>query len=276
MKQLFETTARAARGGSIVFATGAVALSLIVVACSDDDTDAGDPSALATDDAGSTVDSGGSTTIDAGDTSTVEDAGTDADAGPTEVETAAQRCETTITNPTETAGFVELCKPAEGTVQHVTIVGAQAAATHKYVEIVFGADTAPASSTGALTTGQARVLLYGGGPAGPSTVPATTQIDFEAASEEFGSNASSYVNQTFTVCFDVTDGAAAVAPKLTLWVDGQKGASCADRSTQTAATAFGTTATWAAGTIAKDKKVWFGSSAAIPGPVVTLSSVPSL
>jgi len=270
MKQLFEATARAARGGSVLFAAGAVAFSLVVVACGDDDIDPGDPSALGTADAGATVDAGGSTTIDAGDTSTVEDAGTDADAATTEVETAAQRCTTTVANPT-TAGFIELCTPEEGTIQHVTLVGVQATTGHAYAAIELGFDTAPTNAQAPLSTGQARVLLYGGGPPPPALV----QADFGTTSETV-STTSPFVNTVSTICFDLSDGAADAPPKLTLWVDGQNGASCADRSTLTAASASGSTKTWPNGSVVKDKKIWFGSSAGLPGPVITVSSVPAL
>jgi len=269
MKQLFEATARAARGGSVLFAAGAAVLSLVVVACGDDDIDPGDPSALATNDAGSLVDSGNGTTIDASDTSTVEDAGTDANDGAV-AETAAQRCTTTATNPT-TATAIELCAPAEGTVQHFTLVGVQATAGHAYAAIELGFDTAPTNPQAALVAGQVRVLLYGGGPPPPALV----QADFGTTSETVSTTAP-FVNTLSTICFDISDGSADAPPKLTLWVDGQNDASCADRSTLTAESASGSTKTWPNGAVIKNKKVYFSAAAGLPGPVITVSSVPAL
>ena len=253
-----------------LFAAGAVALSFVAIACGDDDTDSSEPAALGTADSGATVDSGDrKTTVDAGDASPIEDAGTDADA-TTEVETAAQRCTTTVANPTA-SGFVELCTPEKGTVQHVTLVGVQATTGHAYTAIEVGFDTAPASAQAPLAAGQVRVLLYGRGPPPPALV----QVDFGATSETLGTTAA-FVNLVSTVCFDISDGSETVAPRLTLWVDGQNGAICADRTTLRATTAFDATTTWPAGIVSKNKKLWFGASAGLPGPTIIVSSVAAL
>jgi len=84
------------------------------------------------------------------------------------------------------------------------------------------------------------------------------------------------VNLVSTVCFDISDGSETVAPGLTLWVDGQNGAVCADRTTLRATTAFDATTTWPAGNVSKNKELWFGASACLPRPTITVSSVAAL
>lgn len=248
-------------------ATLGVALMMAAAACSEDDTDAVEPEAL-----GGTPDASQepSERSDGGQGGTETDASTtNDDAGDVE-EDPLTRCTTNIqTQPTDT--FVELCKPASGTVQHVRIAGVQATSGHTFAQVAFGFDAAPAAAQGPLAADQVRFVLYGGGPPPPPLV----QAGFGTAIESIQSNAT-FVNAVSTVCFDLTDGSATTPPKLTLWVDGQKGASCSDRSTLTVASASASSSTWANGTVAKAKKMYFGLTANLPGPVVTISSVPAL
>jgi len=177
-------------------------------------------------------------------------------------------CTTTLTAANADT-FVELCEltvPA----RHVRIENLRASATHEFAQIVFGFDAPPASSTGAVAADQFRVLFYGGGVPAP---PALTQLTFGSASETLDGSGA-FINGGATVCFDLHDGSATTAPAFVLWVSGQRGANCSDRSTLTAATAYGVKADFGGvtGAIDKQANAYFRqSSVSGAAPVITLS-----
>jgi hypothetical protein len=88
----------------------------------------------------------------------------------------------------------------------------------------------------------------------------------------------SFVTSLSTTCFDLHDGSATTAPYFVLWVDGQKGASCADPTTLTPATAFGVRALFHgdAGALDKTAKIFYRQGSAVTStPTITLSDTPA-
>lgn len=189
-------------------------------------------------------------------------------------------CTTDIT-PANAAGgaFVELCSIPNGHgVKHVTIAGLQLPPQHMSAQVFFGFDAAPSSYDVELEADQARFQLYAGGSAGPAgTLPPQVELDVGDATSFLAGDAS-FVTASSTVCFDLHDGSATTAPYFVLWVDGQKGASCADPATLTLASAFGTRALYHGGTGALDKttKVYYRQGGAVTSmPTITLSDTPA-
>lgn len=174
-------------------------------------------------------------------------------------------CTTAIT---ESATFVQLCSLSQP-VRHVRIENLTAARTHASAQILFGFDAAPTATSGALADGQFRVLFYGGGM--PAPTPAV-QATYESVDATLESNAA-FINTGATVCFDLHDGNAASAPAVVLWVSGQQGADCEDRSTLTTTSAYAAQVDWGTttGAIASSSKVYFRQTAASSGLSVTLS-----
>ncbi len=189
---------------------------------------------------------------------------------------AQDRCTSPIA---AAAGFVELCAPPNAQpVRRVVITDLQVPATHASAQVVFGFTAAPASATQALGADQLRVLFYGGGPAGPTTIAPIVELDWGAQTETLTGD-SSWVNAASTVCFDVYDGSATAAPYVSLWVTGTKGADCADATTLTAASAFGARALWhgAVGPIAKTAPVYYRQADSVTAtPSVTLATSATL
>lgn len=248
---------------SLFLLAGTIAAVSLVVACSDDDTDAGVPAAL-----DSNVDSGTTPPTTPEDAAAPEDE----DGGNTPADAGSTECMQTVAAAT-TATFVELCKPAAGNVKHVRLEGVQAPTGHKYASVLFNyADTPIEDSvTGPVSAEQGRVVLYGGNGMRP---PPLLQASFAAKDETVNPNAT-FINTAGTVCFDVTDGSADVAPVVTFWATGQKGADCTVRSTLTAASAVGTSTTLAKGVFPKAGKMWFGANSS-PAVNVVVSSVSAL
>jgi hypothetical protein len=175
-------------------------------------------------------------------------------------------CTTAIT---ESATFVQLCSLSQP-VRHVRIENLTAARTHASAQILFGFDAAPTATSGALAEGQFRVLFYGGGM--PAPTPAV-QATYESVDATLESNAA-FINAGATVCFDLHDGNAASAPAVVLWVSGQQGADCNDRSTLTTTSAYAAHVDWGTtttGAIASSSKDYFRQTAASSGLSVTLS-----
>lgn len=254
-----------------VSAGAAVVAACALVACSDDE--GSDLSNVTPDSGAANKDSGTPPGTDAG-----EPDDETKDAGPDSGD--VEELDPTSCRITPTAGsgdtVVELCKPAQGgTVKHVTIAGLQTPAVHASASIVFGFDEAPTSAQGPIEPDQFRVLFYGGGsPAPPALIGAT----FGSFSETLEGNASFLNTAPSTVCFDVHDGGTTTAPYFALWVTGQKGADCADRSTLTVASAWGIRANWkgATGAIDKAAKAFYRQAAGLPLPTITVSTTPAL
>ncbi len=170
--------------------------------------------------------------------------------------------------------FVELCA-IDVPVRHVRIENLRAPATHASAQIVFGFQAPPAGANEPLAAGQFRVLFYGGGVPAPAALVQASFGTVDAALD----GAAAFINAGATVCFDLHDGSATSAPASVLWVDGQRGANCGNRSTLTAASAFAARAQWqgATGAVAKQAKAYFRQSASgATSPKVTLSAEPAL
>ncbi|MBL0940245.1 MAG: hypothetical protein IBJ03_15225 [Gemmatimonadaceae bacterium] len=192
--------------------------------------------------------------------------GDDSPAGP---ETPLTECSTNITAATD-GSFVELCQ-LSSPVRHVRIENAKAGPTHASAQVVFGFSAPPTVTSGAIADGQFRVLLYGGGTPAPTP---QLQASFGAVDATFDDNAT-YINSGATVCFDLHDGSATSAPAFVMWVSGQRGADCANRSTLTAATAMGARTEWrqTTGAVAKQLKAYFRQAAGSGAtPKITLST----
>lgn len=186
---------------------------------------------------------------------------------------ASSECSTNITAANDGA-WVELCQ-LDVPVRHVKIENARALATHASAQIIFGASTAPTTTSGSIATGQFRVLLYGGGPPGVSPI---LQASFGAIDASLDENAS-YINSGATVCFDLSDGSATTAPQFVLWVSGQRGADCNNRSSLTLASATGVRSSWkgSTGPISKQLKAYFRQAAGSGAtPKITLTGQPVL
>lgn len=269
------------RGTRILAAGVALLTAFAVVACSDDDdTSNGTPGDL------NEADSGTSTTPPKGTTdsgkpgtnepdATSDDAGNDAGDDDDGAVLDPTSC---VVQPTAIQGdtFVELCKPTQGgTVKHVTIAGLTTPATHASAQVVFGFDAAPASAQAALEADQFRVLFYGGGAPAP---PAVIQASFGAVDEALEGDATFLNTGSSTICFDVHDGSADVAPYFALWATGQKGADCADPSTLTVASARSIRVNWkgAKGAIDKAAKAFYRQAAGIAAPTITVSTTAAL
>lgn len=195
------------------------------------------------------------------------------DNGPTGPEQNADQCTTSV-SATQGDGFVELCALTQP-VRHVRIENLRAPATHASAQIVFGFDAPPSGPQATLDADQFRVLFYGGGTPAPA---ALVQANFGAVGAPLDGDAS-FVNAGGTVCFDLHDGAAGTAPSFVLWVHGQRGANCNDRSTLTAATAYGARSYWpgATGAIDKQAKAYFRQApGAGTAPTITLFAAPVL
>ena len=256
--------ARVLSMGAAVFAACAL------VACSDDE---GDLSNADPDAGPAERDSGTPPGKDAG-----EPDDETKDAGPDSGDVDELDPTSCVTTPTAGSGdtVVELCKPAQGgTVKHVTIAGLRTPAVHASASVVFGFDEAPTSAQGPIEADQFRVLFYGGGSPAP---PALVQATFGSFNETLEGNASFLNTAPSTVCFDVHDGGTNTAPYFALWVSGQKGADCADRSTLTVASAWGIRANWkgATGAIDKAAKAFYRQTAGLPLPKITVSATPAL
>ncbi len=192
---------------------------------------------------------------------------------PINEEPPPRECTSALTAGDDGA-FVELCA-LEAPVRHVRIENLRAPATHASAQIVFGFTAPPTSPTATLGADQFRVLLYGGGNPAPAPM---VQASFGATDEALDGDAA-FINAGATICFDVHDGSAGTAPHFVLWVDGQRGANCANRATLTAATAFGARANWsgATGAIAKQAKAYFRQTAgAGTTPKITMFADPVL
>ncbi len=194
-------------------------------------------------------------------------------AGPDDNDPPATTCTTDIT-AADANTFVELCTIASP-VRHVRIENFRAPATHASAQIVFGFDAPPTAPSGSIGANQFRVLFYGGGMPAPA---ALVQASFGGVDATLDGNAA-FINAGATVCFDLHDGSANAGPHFVLWVDGQRGANCAERSTLTAATAFAARADWrgTTGTVAKQAKAYFRQAAGSGAtPRVVLSAEPVL
>ena len=269
----------ASRSRARVWAAGiGVLAACALVACSEGDPVGGDSDSGVPDaDSGTPRTDGGKTDAsdpDPGD----EDSGTK-DAGPTDSGDGGPLDPTAcVTNPTAAQGdsFVELCKPSQGgTAKHDTIAGLQIPASHASAQVVFGFDTAPTSAQGPIEADQMRVLFYGGGVPAP---PAMIQATFGSVGQVLEGDATFLNNALSTVCFDVHDGGADIAPYFALWVTGKKGADCADRSSLTVASAWSIRVNWKGATGALDKtaKAFYRQAVGLALPTITVSATPAL
>lgn len=197
------------------------------------------------------------------------------DAPPAEPDAPPQVTGTCTSSITATAGeYVELCDP-DAPVRHVRIAGVQAPATHASAQLFLGFDAPPTAAQGDLEADQFKIMLYGGGA--PQPPPVVQAVFGDVALTLEGDTA--FVNQTSTICFDITDGGATSAPGFVLWVDGQRGASCADPATLTLASAFASRALWRGklGALDKAAKLYFRQSPGVTAtPTITLLDQPVL
>ena len=267
---------RGRRSAGHIWAAGlGVLAACAVVACSDDDPALGP---------GASVEDSGVPRSDAGEAGSEDadpgspDSGTKDAGQPDSSDGGALDPTSCVTTPTSAQGdaFVELCKPAQGgTVKHVTIAGIQLPATHASAQVVFGFDAPPTSAQGPIEADQMRVLFYGGGAPAP---PALIQATFGSVGESLEGDASFLNEAPSTICFDVHEGGADIAPYLALWVTGKKGADCADRATLTVASAWSIRVSWKGATGALDKaaKAYYRQAAGLALPTITASTTPVL
>lgn len=155
-------------------------------------------------------------------------------------------------------------------VRHVRIEGFKASTPHSFTTVIFGKESAPTSSMGTLSENEFRVLLYGGAVPYQSPI---AQATFESQTIDLNVDEDTIVDGG-TVCFDIHDGSATSGPAFALWVSGQKGADCLDKSTLTVNSANTVRATWGAqtGAIEKSQPVWFRQSDSTETATVTLST----
>lgn len=242
-----------------------IVLTCLLAAAGCDDPGGSEDAGRAARDAGPASADAGSPTGDAG--SSEVDAGA-LDSG------APRLTECTTTLAAATAGdFVELC-PIDGTVEHVRIEGFATAPPHGSAQIVFGFDAPPMDPQPTLEADQLQVLFYAGASPFP---PPQAQVTFGA--HGLVVDDPSFVLGPSTVCFDLHDGAADEPPYFALWVDGVRGADCAQPATLTVASAHAVGATWRGLTGAVDKttSLYFRqSSGQTAEPVVTLFDDPVL
>jgi hypothetical protein len=164
---------------------------------------------------------------------------------------------------------VAIC-PLENSVRHVRIVGLTAARAHASTQLFLGLTDA-AGPQAALTAGQFKLQLYGGGqPQPPPDLGAyfgPDSVGFEGPHD--------FINAVSTICLDVHPGSASTRAAVVLWLDGQHGADCEDRSTLTFANRYGHV--WAPNSGALDDDgVYFYQSGGTQTPVVTLSDTPAV
>lgn len=205
-------------------------------------------------------------------TATLAACSDDNPAGPDENQPKTE-CTTDITAANGDS-FVELCTVTSA-VRHVRIENAKAAPTHASAQLLLGFASTPTATSGAVGADQFRVLLYGGGTPAPAPVLQATWGSVDASIDE---NAT-YINSGATICFDIHDGSATAGPQFVIWVSGQRGANCSDRSTLTIATAMGARSYWrgTTGTVNKALKNYFRQSAGSGAtPKITLSTTPVL
>ncbi|MFK7991379.1 MAG: hypothetical protein AB8I08_35510 [Sandaracinaceae bacterium] len=262
-------------------------VALAMVGCDDEgDPDAGPaqvdagPSDAGALDAG-TNDSG---TTDSGTTDAGLDAGTTdsgpgdagrSDAGDIDAGSDAgttTECSTTV----DGAGsdFVEVCG-VDGPVRHVRIEAVQLPPTHASMQVLFGAETAPAGPNEPLALDQLKVLLYGGGTPFPG--PAM-QVIFGDVSETLEVDATVLASPT-TVCFDVHPGSVDTAPAFAFWIDGVNGADCEDASTLSVASTSAMRAAFRGATGAIDDSPALlarNSAGLVATPTVVASTTPAL
>jgi hypothetical protein len=164
---------------------------------------------------------------------------------------------------------VAIC-PLENAMRHVRIVGLTAARAHASTQLFLGLTDA-AGPQAALTAGQFKLQLYGGGqPQPPPDLGAyfgPDSVGFEGPHD--------FINVVSTICLDVHPGSASTRAAVVLWLDGHHGADCEDRSTLTFANRYGHV--WAPNSGAlNDDGVYFYQSGGTQTPVVTLSDTPAV
>jgi hypothetical protein len=217
-------------------------------------------------DAGEAPDAGNA--ADAGNTPDAGDGDTDAATDPEDGGQVADECSTTVA--AADGNFVELCS-LSAPVRHVRIEGLVAPRVHAATQVLFGFPATPASTNPTIGEGQLQALFYGGGV----PFPAPMVVRRFGAHETTLSGDAGFVNAVSTVCFDVHDGSAERPPYFVLWVDGQRGASCAQPATLTLDSAFGSELAGPTGAIARQTPVFFRQAAAQEA-TVTVSSQPVL
>lgn len=177
-------------------------------------------------------------------------------------------CETEVAGG---AGFVQLCD-IDGPVRHVRIDGLLASAeSHNVSQVAFGYASAPALPV-TIGTGQFLAQFYAGGNGAPPQVAAK----FGGKTAAFSTGAS-FMHTASAVCLDVHDGSETAPPYYVLWVDGQDGADCDDRTTLTLETAFASELSFedTNGAVDKSAPLFFRQVAA-QSAQLTLSSVPAV
>lgn len=172
-------------------------------------------------------------------------------------------CTSTIASDNSTIS--ELCQ-TEGPARHIKIEGLYATG-HSFARLAFGFEQAPASSQPEVGDGQAHILFYGGTPQVTKNFEGMTSTTVGA----------DFLHSTSTVCMDVHDGSDESAPYMIIWVDGQEGADCDDKSTLNLASAFSVELTFEGqtGAINRAAPVFFQKNAGQEA-IVSVSSVTAL
>lgn len=134
----------------------------------------------------------------------------------------------------ETIYFVPVCE-LDFPVAHVKVEGLYVAPnSHTSAQLLFGADSAPASAqVASVAADELLFLAYSGGPAGPSmTIPPQISLQVGATDSTLDAN-TTWLTTSSTVCFDLFPGDADEPPHFVLWQDGEDGADCDDLTTLT-------------------------------------------
>ncbi len=159
---------------------------------------------------------------------------------------------------------VAIC-PLANPTRHVRIAGLLATRTHASTQLFVGL-TEAAGSQAALTDGQFKLQLYGGGTPAPSP---DLSAYFGATGTAFAGS-DDFINTASTVCLDIHPGSSTSRAVVVLWLDGANDADCEDPSTLTFENRYGHV--WAPSNGAlNDDGIYFYQSGGTQTPVVTLS-----
>ncbi len=241
-----------------------LALSLLA-GCPEEPTPA-DDAAVHPSDGGDHADAGVALDSGVADASVTDDAPTPPSDG------AVLPHECSVTMDASISGHVTRLCDIAGPVRHFTIAGVAVPAGHEYAQIIFGVDEASALKQTGFEDSEVRVTLYGGGP----PPPALLFVQSNAFANPMESPYVPFTNDETTVCGDVDGGTTARAARIVLWVDGQDGADCSDRSTLTLASAALIETDWTQ-RFPGLPFAHYGQTASITTfPTVTLSDAPAL
>lgn len=183
-------------------------------------------------------------------------------------------CTTTIAPNEDGFTSAELCEVA-GAVRHVVVEDVIAPGGHTAIQVWIGVDEAPMPGA-SVEAGVFRAQAYGGALPPPYEVSPDFGVQVGEASAALSALDPSFVRAISTFCFDVHDGAESTPAYFVMWIHGENGADCFDRTTLTLETAVDRDLENLPAIDKSKKSAFYLSKPIETTPVVTLRNTPAV